>query len=155
MGYLYIIWKGNTRYRGLNFKSTVCTQCLWGWGFHAKSVFFFKCFYWWLAIYVFIIGLFYICLSIGQTLEKVQFTSCLLKCRWRRGKLIWIGSIKWKPGKQVYLDGIAVRENYVWCLAIVTKFKGLGGGTNRLGKKREGLKSFYGHNKPQREWGLK
>ena len=42
LGYWYIIWKVNTTNRGLNLKNTFCTLCLWGWGFHVKSVFFFK-----------------------------------------------------------------------------------------------------------------
>ena len=25
---------------GLNLKTIICTLCLWGWGFHAKAVFF-------------------------------------------------------------------------------------------------------------------
>ena len=41
LGYWYIIWKVNTTSRGLNLKNTFCTLCLWGWGFHVKSVFFF------------------------------------------------------------------------------------------------------------------
>ena len=32
-----------------------------------------------------------------------------------------------QPGKKIYLGGRAVIGNYVWCLAIVTIFKGLGG----------------------------
>ena len=39
------------------------------------------------------------------------------------------------PGEQVYLEGFAAKENYVWCLAIVTKLKGLGG-ANKLGRGR-------------------
>ena len=38
----YIIWKVSTTNRGLNLKNTFCALCLWGWGFHVKSVFFFK-----------------------------------------------------------------------------------------------------------------
>ena len=49
-------------------------------------------------------------------------------------------------------EGLVIRGNYVWCLAIVTKFKGLGG-ANRWGE--GGLKSSYGDSKPQRGVGLK
>ena len=42
LGYWYIIWKVNTTNRGLNLKNTFCAICLWGWGFHVKSVFFSK-----------------------------------------------------------------------------------------------------------------
>ena len=42
LGYWYVIWKVNTTNRGLNSKITFCTVYLWGWGFHVKSVFFFK-----------------------------------------------------------------------------------------------------------------
>ena len=41
LGYWYIIWKVNTTNRGLNLNNTFCTLCIWDWGFHAKSVFFF------------------------------------------------------------------------------------------------------------------
>ena len=44
MGYWYIVWKGSTRNRGFNLKNTLCTKYLWGWGSHAKSVFFFNIF---------------------------------------------------------------------------------------------------------------
>ena len=42
LGYGYIIWKVNTTNRGMNLKNTLCTICIWGWGFHVKPVFFFK-----------------------------------------------------------------------------------------------------------------
>ena len=42
LGYWYIIWKVNTKNRGLNLKKTFFTLCLLAWGFHLKSVFFFK-----------------------------------------------------------------------------------------------------------------
>ena len=32
-----------------------------------------------------------------------------------------------KPGEKVHLGKLAVRGKYTWCLAVVTKFKGLGG----------------------------
>ena len=42
LGYWYIIWKVNTTNWGMNFKSTFCTLCLWGWRFHVKAAFFLK-----------------------------------------------------------------------------------------------------------------
>ena len=42
LGYWYIIWKVSTTNRGLNLKNNFWTLCLWGSGFHVKSVSFFK-----------------------------------------------------------------------------------------------------------------
>ena len=44
MRYWCIILKFNTRNRMWNLKNTLCTQCLYRWRFHAKSVFFFDIF---------------------------------------------------------------------------------------------------------------
>ena len=90
MRYWCNIWKVNTRNIGLNLKNTLCTQCLLGWVFHAKSVFF--------NIYIGDLHFFsgdipkyWPCRLLG----KVQFKRCLLVCWWRCGKLVCIGSIKW------------------------------------------------------------
>ena len=41
-GLLLYYLKSYTTNRALNLKNTIRTLCLWGWGFHVKSVFFFK-----------------------------------------------------------------------------------------------------------------
>ena len=90
MRYWCNIWKVNTRNIGLNLKNTLCTQCLLGWGFHAKSVF----------LNIFIGDLHFFSGDIPKywpfrLLGKVQFKRSLLVCWWRCGKLVCIGSIKW------------------------------------------------------------
>ena len=50
-----------------NLTNTLCTLCLKGWGFHAKPVFCFNIYIGNLYFDALIIGLFYICLVIGQT----------------------------------------------------------------------------------------
>ena len=56
-------------------------------------------------------------------------------CWWRRGELVWIWSTKWMAWRRGFLGRLVVRGNHVWCLAIYTKFKGLGG-ANRWGGRR-------------------
>ena len=112
LGYWYIIWKVNTKNRGLILKNIFCALCLWGWGFHAKPAFF--------------------NILSGDLLEKVKFKSCLLMCWWRCGKLVWPGG-KWTAWKRSLCGGeMGVGGNYIRCLVIVTIFMGLWG-EKRLG----------------------
>ena len=122
MRYWYIIWKINTR-NGVEFEKHPLHTMSSGLGisckvFFLKNIFsgdlhFFRCDipkYWLLRL-----------------LEKVQFKRCLLVYWLRCDKLVWIGSIKWIAWQRGLPGGLAVEGSYVWCLAIVAKFKGLGG----------------------------
>ena len=106
----------------LNLKNALCTQCLQDWGFHAKSAFFFT------ILVVTCTFLLVTCLSISQTIGEgtiqKMFVGVLMET--------WQVSLDWEHqvnslANMFTWGGLAVRGNYVWCLALVTKYKGLEG----------------------------
>ena len=54
-------------------------------------------------------------------MEKVQCVCCCVEV-----SLDWEHQVK-SLGKRFTLGGLAIKRKCVWCLAIATKYKGLGG----------------------------
>ena len=80
-------------------------------------------------------------------MEKVDFGRCLLLC-WRRGgELARLGGARECLDKEVYLVGLGIEGNYVWCFVIVVIFIGLWGAKEvgeEIFQETKGLTSFYG-----------
>ena len=172
LAYWYIIWKVNTTNRALIFKNTFCILCLWGWGFHVKSVFFFKtrlvvncCLMSW--------GSFkfaYLRTRLMEKWVKVLYseservltqTHCLrdLGFEWVSNTAINIGFVilpldigpKLAMGKWSGLPGRSrSKENFVCCLVIVARFIALGR-AYRLGGGRDFEVIIRGGSKLQRD----
>ena len=97
-----ILFEKSTPETGEWIWKTSFALCLWGWGFHAKPVFFFNIFTG-DPHYALIEELYYICLIIGQTLgmlEKVQFKRYSLVYRWAPGIEFVLRASKWTSSKR-------------------------------------------------------
>ena len=77
----------------------------------------------------------------------MQFKRCLLVCLWRRGELVWIGSIKWIAWRRGLPGGTGGRRKL--CMVSCHSYTNLRGLEEQIGDEEGGFKVI------QREWGLK